>query len=77
MRENGKLLVTREIACYKHFSFSHNVFHCYISLVRQNAAFCVQRVNPAGNLQTAKSFDTSQPAQNAQADLCQHPFADF
>ena len=59
------------------FSFSHNVFHCHISLVRQNATFCVQRVNLAGNLQTAKSFDTGQPAQNAQADLCQHSFADF
>ena len=29
-----------EIACYKQFSFSHNVFHSYISLVHQNAAFC-------------------------------------
>ena len=33
-----------EIACYKlvtsKFSFSHNVFHNYMSLVHQNAAFC-------------------------------------
>ena len=29
-----------EIACYKRFSFSHNVFHIYISLVRQNVALC-------------------------------------
>ena len=28
-----------EIACYN-FSISHNVFHCYISLVCQNAALC-------------------------------------
>ena len=29
-----------EIACYKQFLLSHNVFHRYISLVRQNAALC-------------------------------------
>ena len=30
-----------EIACYKqYFSFSHNVFHIYISLVRQNETLC-------------------------------------
>ena len=29
-----------EIACYKHFPFSHNVFHRFISSVRQNAALC-------------------------------------
>ena len=33
-REKEKLLVT------SNFSFSHNVFHSYISLVRQNAALC-------------------------------------
>ena len=29
-----------EIACYKQFSFSHNIFHSYISLIHQNAALC-------------------------------------
>ena len=29
-----------EIACYKQFLLSHNVFHSYRSLVHQNAAFC-------------------------------------
>ena len=29
-----------EIACYKHFLLSHNIFHSYISLVYQNAALC-------------------------------------
>ena len=28
------------IAFYKQFSFSHNVFHSYISLMHQNAALC-------------------------------------
>ena len=32
VREKEKLLVT------SNFSFSHNVFHSFISLVRQNAA---------------------------------------
>ena len=32
--EKEKLLVT------SNFSFSHNVFHSYISLVRQNVALC-------------------------------------
>ena len=31
---------TGEIACYKQFLLSHHVFHCYISLVHQNAALC-------------------------------------
>ena len=34
LREKEKLLVT------SNFSFSHSVFHSYISLVRQNAALC-------------------------------------
>ena len=34
-----------EIACYKQFSSSHNVFHSYISLVRQNAALCGNWLN--------------------------------
>ena len=34
-----------EIACYKQFSFSHNVFHSYISLMRQNAALCGNGLN--------------------------------
>ena len=29
-----------EIACYKHYSFSYNVFHSYISLAHQNAVLC-------------------------------------
>ena len=29
-----------EIACYKQFPLSHNVFHSYISLVHQNAILC-------------------------------------
>ena len=29
-----------EIACYKQFLLYHNVFHSYISLVRENAALC-------------------------------------
>ena len=29
-----------EIACYKEFLLSHNVFHSYISLLRQTAALC-------------------------------------
>ena len=29
-----------EFACYNNFSFCHNVFHSYISLVRQNAVLC-------------------------------------
>ena len=33
-----KLLVTSS------FSFTHNVFHSYISLVHQNAALCGKRV---------------------------------
>ena len=49
--EKGKLLVT------SNFSFSHNFFHSYISLVRRNAALCgngltlyhtVQTFNPSG-----------------------------
>ena len=28
------------------FSFSHNVLHSYISLVRQNAALCGNGLNP-------------------------------
>ena len=34
LREKEKLLVT------SNFSFSHNVFHSYISLARQNAELC-------------------------------------
>ena len=34
LREKEKLLVT------SNFSFSHNVFHSYISLVGQNAVLC-------------------------------------
>ena len=34
MREKEKLLVT------SNFSFPHDVFHNYISVVRQNAALC-------------------------------------
>ena len=34
-----------EIACSSNFSFSHNVFHSYISLVRQNAALCGNGLN--------------------------------
>ena len=34
MRRKEKLLLT------SNFSFSHNVFHSYISLVRQTTAFC-------------------------------------
>ena len=29
-----------EIACYKQFSFSHNVFYSCIALVRQKVALC-------------------------------------
>ena len=36
-----KLLVT------SNFSFSHNVFHSYISLVPQNAASCCNGLNDA------------------------------
>ena len=32
--EKEELLVT------SNFSFSHNVFHCHISIVRQNVALC-------------------------------------
>ena len=34
-----------ENACYKQFSFSHNVFHSYISLMRQNATLCGNGLN--------------------------------
>ena len=44
-----------EIASYKQFLISHNVFHNYVSLVHQNAAFC-------GNWLTAfLSFPTMFP----------------
>ena len=29
-----------QIACYKQFPYSQNVFHSYISLVRQNLVLC-------------------------------------
>ena len=32
--EKEKFLVTRN------FSFSHNIFHCYVSLARQNVTLC-------------------------------------
>ena len=38
--EKEKLLVTGN------FSFSYNVFHSYISLVRQNAALCGNGLSP-------------------------------
>ena len=34
-----------EIACYKQFLLSDNVFHSYISLVCQNAALCGNGLN--------------------------------
>ena len=37
--EKEKLLVT------SNFSFSHNVFHIYISLVHQNASLCGNQLN--------------------------------
>ena len=39
LREKEKLLVT------SNFSFPHNVFQSYISLVRQNAALCGTGLN--------------------------------
>ena len=37
--EKEKLLVT------SNFCFSHNIFHSYISLVRQNELFCTNGLN--------------------------------
>ena len=42
-----------EISCYN-FSFFHNVFHSYISLVSQNAALCGNGLNE-GEDQSYKS----------------------
>ena len=48
-----------EIACYKqllvtsNFSFSHNVFHSYISLMRQNAALCRNGLSHPGSMGNA------------------------
>ena len=39
LREKEKLLIT------SNFSFSHNVFQSYISLVRQNVALCGNGLN--------------------------------
>ena len=58
--EKERLFVT------SNFSFSHNVFHSYVSLVHQNAALCGKLVlrheitDPM-----AKSFGSGQPAQSA------------
>ena len=38
-----------EIACYKQFLFSHNVFHNYISSVRQNAVLCGNGLKEGGS----------------------------
>ena len=43
-----------EIACYKQFLLSHNVFHSYISLVRQNAVLGGNGLNIQTN---AKAVD--------------------
>ena len=43
MREMEKLLLT------SNFSFSHNVFHSYIAVVRQNVALCGNGLNLKGH----------------------------
>ena len=46
-----------EIACFKQFSFAHNVFHSYKSLVRQNAAMCCNELMHSAPLFTGMSHD--------------------
>ena len=75
MCEKEKLLLA------SNFFFSHNVFHSYISLVRQNVASCGDGLkhNCIESLrcetikrrlyESAKRIDSFRPAQSAQADL--------
>ena len=61
--EKEKLLVT------SNFSFSHKVFHSYISLVHQNAALCVNGLIDNSEIVTTprqKHFEnTVEKRQNA------------
>ena len=49
--EKEKLLFT------SNFSFSHNVFHSYISLVHQNAALCENELTATFQLLSAASLN--------------------
>ena len=40
MEGRGEIVYRGEIACYRQFLLSHNVFHSYISVVCQNVALC-------------------------------------
>ena len=57
LSEKEKLLVT------SNFFFSHNVFHSYISVVRQNAALC------GNGLQDEANFFISYPVNNENSPV--------
>ena len=59
LREKEELLVASNP------SFSHNVFHSYISLVRQNAALCGNGLNGS-----TKRIDPSKHNTHRSAQAC-------
>ena len=53
LREMEKLLVTSNV------SFSHNVFHSFISLMRQNATLCGNGLNRFADTKLQERFEFS------------------
>ena len=60
--EKEKLIVMEKLLVTSNFSFPHNVFHSYISLVRRNVALCGYGLIGVNLLFTRKntSFNLSQ-----------------
>ena len=77
-----------EIACYKQFLLSHNVFHSYISSVHQNALLCgngltLSQTGPGFNISIENTIGKEKIARNKKFQQfldflwCFYPFEEL